>query len=258
MKKTESSSFSPFVLMLSGALLLAVCFIGWHYIITGTAAEGAKPDTKPTNGQQASSKPPDTIIRIVSAGNQDKDVTGGDNKKIVKKTGNNQVASNNAARDNLSAYINVPASGKMAISVVIVDDGGAITNPVSSAIANVYTQSHQTAGIGLIKNSFVKTPEFKQLFDGDSNVIEKLNLAQFTNYLGIGKIVYSYRKGTLASGTTVCNAALNMNIISAKDKTITQSFTITNANGNGVTESQAKDDAFQKLLNIYSTDHVSL
>jgi hypothetical protein len=255
MKETEKSRLSLFAVVIAGLIVIAVCVTLWH----NNTARLPPSDAKVVNAQPVKPKQPDTIIRIVRAGNEDNNATNAGQTKISKKTNSSSPASpGNGGPGSINRYFNAQASGKAGISVVIIDENGVISTPVSRDIANVYSQSHQSASIGLMKPGFLKTPEFRQLLDGDASPVEKVNLVQFTDYLVLGKIVYQYRKGTLAAGTTVCNAVITMNIISAKEKQVVQSFTITNANGNGVTEQQAKDDAMQKLLNLYLTDHGKL
>lgn len=159
--------------------------------------------------------------------------------------------------DNFSSYINSPSKHSN-ISVIIIDANGNLSTPISNAIADIYRKTGKSASIGLIKSSFLRKPEFKGLFEGDSKVIEKLKISSYTDYLAIGKINYSIQYGNLSTETIVCSASISMSIISTKNKSIEQNFTILNANANGVTESQAQENALQKLLNRYYNERASL
>jgi len=128
-----------------------------------------------------------------------------------------------------------------------VDENGNISFPISNAIVNIYIQKGGKSNPGLLKSSFVHKKEFQELFEGDSDIITKLNLSHYTDYLAIGKISFSMRRGTLVEGTIICTASITMNIISTNAKTIVKSFSFS-VNGNGVTESQAKEEALQKLI----------
>jgi hypothetical protein len=177
------------------------------------------------------------------------------------KPGSNNKENSRLLKDHSSnyiSYINNPGANKSEISIVIIDEKGVVSNSVSNEIAKIYSQSGKKTTIGLIKSKFIKTSDFKRLFDGNSDMIKKLKLDQYTNYLGLGKISYSFRNGSLVDGTVICNASINMNIISANNKSLLQSFTIQNAIGNGSTESQAQEEALKRLVNIYATEHTSL
>lgn len=159
--------------------------------------------------------------------------------------------------ENYTSFINT-ASKKSEVSVMILDASGNILNSVSSAIAKVYSKIGRIASIGLIRGSFVGRPQFRDLCEGNSEVIERLGLRSYTDYLAIGKINFALRPGKLVDGTIICNASISVTIISTQSKSITQSFTISNANGNGADESQAKENALQKLLNEYYNEYTSL
>ena len=161
-------------------------------------------------------------------------------------------------RSDYTSYINNPGANRSDISIVVIDEKGLISNAASSEIAKTYAISGKKTTIGLIKGDFIKTPYFQQLFDGNSNLIKKLNLVQYTDYLGLGKISYLFRKGSLIDGTVICTASIDMNIISANSKSLLQSFTIQNAVGNGATESQAQEEALKKLITLYAEDHTTL
>jgi hypothetical protein len=95
------------------------------------------------------------------------------------------------------------------------------------------------------------------LCEGNSEIIQKLNLRSYADYLAVGRINFAKRSGSLVDGTIVCTASISMNIISISNNSLEKSFTISNANGNGATESQAKEEAFQKLLDRYYNEHSS-
>lgn len=159
--------------------------------------------------------------------------------------------------ENYTSFIN-RASKKSEVSVLVLDPSGNILNSVSSAIAKIYIKVGRTASIGLIQRSFIGSSQFSDLCEANSEVIERLGLSSYTDYLAIGKINFAVRPGKLVDGTIVCNASISVTIISTHNKSIAQSFTISNSNGNGADESQAKDDALQKLLNKYYNEYSSL
>jgi hypothetical protein len=156
-----------------------------------------------------------------------------------------------------TSYINTSLN-KSNVSVIIVDANGNLSTSASSAIAYIYRKTGKSTSMGLIRSAFIKKPEFQELWEGNSDVIKKLKLKDYTDYLALGRINYSMRSGTLVSGTIICSASISMSIISTNGKSIAQSFTISNANGNGATKSQAQENALQKLLDKYYNEHSSL
>ena len=170
------------------------------------------------------------------------------------------VGSTPTPSEDYSAYINTSitnSSGKTNIAVTVVDESGNISSSLSSSIANIYNQTGNSGNTGLIRSSFIHKSGFQELFEGNSGIIDKLNLKAHTDYVAIGKISYSSRKGTLVDDTYVCTVSLTMNIISANQKSLTKSFTLS-ANGNGATEDQAKEYAIDKLLNKYISEYSSI
>lgn len=144
------------------------------------------------------------------------------------------------------------------IAVLIIDESGNFSAPFSKSIANIYNKSGNNTTIGLLKNSFIHTPEFNDLMMGNSDIIKMLGLAKHADYLAIGEIKLSFRPGALEAGTIVCSAGISINIISTQNESIVQSFSISDINGNGVSESQAKEIAIKKLLYTYSSQYSSL
>lgn len=162
--------------------------------------------------------------------------------------------------EDYGSYVNsslTSSSGKTDVSVTIIDEEGNIVNTVSNSIADIYKNSGKTANFGLLKNEFAGKPEFKELFEGNSDIIGKLKLSDYTGNMAVGKIKYKYSKGTLTNGTVVCNATLSMCIISTSNKSISRSFDVT-AVGNDVSESSAKETALGKLLTQYNNQYTSL
>jgi hypothetical protein len=144
------------------------------------------------------------------------------------------------------------------ICVTITDEAGKALGSESSAIAEVYSQSGKTGKTGLFRSTFLKRAEFHELREGNNEVIEKLGLANYTDFVAIGTISYAFRDGKLVEETVVCSITLAMDIISANTQSIEKSFTLSNINGNGATEDQARENAFQKLLDNYYTNYSTL
>ncbi|MBK6621328.1 MAG: hypothetical protein IPG32_10790 [Saprospirales bacterium] len=111
---------------------------------------------------------------------------------------------------------------------------------------------------GLFKSNFLKSPEFRELREGNTDILQKLDLQAYADYIALGTLKSTFREGKLVDGTFVCTVTLNMDIISTSSQSIIQSFRISNVNGNGATEDQAQENAPNKLWNIYFSDHTSL
>ncbi len=162
--------------------------------------------------------------------------------------------------ENYSDYINPSVTNNPSntnVTVTIVDENGNIASSISSSIAQIYTQSGNNGSSGLLRSSFTHKSGFEELIEGNSEIINNLKLSNYTDYAAIGKIRYSFRKGTLADGTIICNVSLSMSIISSIQKTITKSFSYS-VIGNGVTETQAKEHAVQKLIDKYNSEYSSI
>jgi hypothetical protein len=166
----------------------------------------------------------------------------------------------NEISEDFSSYINrsiINSSGKTDVAVAVIDENGNLSSSISSSIADIYNQTGKNGITGLLRSSFVHKSSFQELFEGNSEIIGKLKLSSHTDYIALGKIRYSMRKGTLVDGTIICSASLTMSIVSATQKSIAKSFTFSE-NGNGVTETQAQETATEKLINKYFNEYSSL
>ena len=189
--------------------------------------------------------------------NHNKTNTGVDN---VIGTIKRSVITPTPPREDFSAYINTSitnSNGITDIAVTVVDEKGNISAPISSSIATIYNQTGNTGNTGLLRSSFIHKSGFQELWEGNSEIIEKLKLNRHTDYVAIGRIRYAIRKGTLVDGTIVCTASMTMSIISATQTSIVKSFSCSE-NGNGVTESQAQEAATEKLIIKYYSEYSSL
>lgn len=158
--------------------------------------------------------------------------------------------------EDFGAYVNASLE-RVNVSVVIIDEQANLSNDVSSSIATLYSNAGNSTSIGLFRGDFTKKSSFRELMEGNSEIIEKLELIQRTDYLAVGKIRYKYRNSDLVNGSIVCSITISMNVISTSKKAVVKSFTVSNANGNGATEYQAKENALQMALQYYS-EHISL
>ena len=111
--------------------------------------------------------------------------------------------------------------------------------------------------IGLITDNNVSGNIFRAVSKGESGAIAQTNLIHYVDYLVVGKMSVSYRKGNLVENTIICSVIMHVNIISAENRSIADSFDIS-ANANGITEAQARDEAIHKAINYYANIHSSL
>jgi translation elongation factor EF-Ts len=188
--------------------------------------------------------------------NDGKNHDGGVQETISNKVGDNSPVES----EDFSSYINKYISklnDKTNIAVTVVDGNGNISSSISSSIANIYTQKGNNGNTGLLRSSFINQLGFQELFEGNSEIIEKLRLSTYTDYIAIGRIRYSIQKGTLVDRTFVCTASITVSIISANKKSIAKSFAFLE-NGNGVSEAQALEEATQKIIRKFYNDYSTL
>lgn len=159
-----------------------------------------------------------------------------------------------------TSYVN--SINDIDVSVTIIDNGtNNIDYTLSSEIANIYTNGGNKANTGLFKSTFIHRPKFQELIEGNSDILEKLKLDTYTDYLAIGKIVYSFHPGNLVNGTYICDVFLTMSIIPVSSNSKSQSNFISfnvKGIGNDVSELRAKDKALQNLVYNYDQEHSSL
>lgn len=203
-------------------------------------------------------------LRTIESSNNNVTVTNQNDNNNVRvphnTTGMSKTSTERAVAEDYSKYINssiIKTGNNNDVCVTIVDENKNISSPISSSIANIYKETGRTGKTGLLKSSFIHKSGFQELLDGNSEIIEKLKLSSHTDYIALGKIQYTMRKGSLVDGTIVCTASLTMTIISATQKSVLKSFSCS-SNGNGVTENQAQEEATQKLISKYYNDYSTL
>jgi hypothetical protein len=143
------------------------------------------------------------------------------------------------------------------ISILIVDDNKLPEDELSSLIAAIYRSQGYSVTISLFTPSFIKSQYLPELQNANGQVITSLKLDSCVNTVIIGQVAYTFRNGTLEAGTTICNARIRINIISAKQKSLLNSYSFS-VNANGVSEVQAKGQALTKLFDKFKTEYSSL
>lgn len=173
----------------------------------------------------------------------------------IKEKSNNNIQSSEEVYINTS-FIN--SVENIDVSVTIIDKSGILLNSLSNSIAEIYSNSGKIGNTGLIKSGFINKPEFQELFEGNSTIINNLKLFDHTDFLVLGKLEQNISSGTLVNGSLVCNSTLIICIISTKTKSIYKSFSIDDIAGNGVNESQAKQYSLQNLVSRFSRYYSSI
>ena len=181
------------------------------------------------------------------------------NNEIKKIENKDLTTTKISSVENLHFYINDSFinSNEIDVFVSIINEEGIISSYLSNAIAEIYTQAGYKGRLGLFKNSFYKKQYFDDLFGGNKNTIQKLNLKNYTDFLALGKISHETQKGLLVEGSVICTAFLNISVISSSQNSVIKSFSFS-AKGNGSSENQAIEYANNKLLVIYNTSYSSL
>lgn len=211
-------------------------------------------------GNQKDQSTPEKDNMSKRAGSPPSTYSGNPNQKpLVQKNDERQISEHSVKseqKEDFAYYVN-SSLVKSKVSVTIIEKGH-ISTDISSLIAEIYRKEGRTVSTGLIRNSFVGTPFFNELREGNSEIIEKLDLSAYSDYLIIGEVSLIMRPGKLVDGSIVCNGSIAVTVISTQTKSIEQSFSISNANGNGADYSQARTEALQKLIDRYFNEHSSL
>ena len=92
----------------------------------------------------------------------------------IRNEPQNYSETSEAKEKDYGLYINPPLN-KSNISVAIVDKNGTLSLSLSSEIANIYKRTGNSVSTNLIRSTFTKKPEFQELFEGNSEIIKKLN-----------------------------------------------------------------------------------
>ena len=150
-------------------------------------------------------------------------------------------------------YLNKNNS-KYNISLSIVDINQLLDRNLTSEIANIWSRKGNSVTQSLFKNNFYLSPDYSELKSGNSDLISRLDLIKYADYVAMGEIKYRQSNGTFVEGTIISSASLKISIISSINGQIIRVVNISK-NGNGVTEDQAKEDAIQKILQTLESDN---
>lgn len=156
----------------------------------------------------------------------------------------------------IAGYLN-GLNAKFDMALLIVDENKQPENELSSRIANFYRKQNYSVTYSLFTTKFIQSQYFYDLQNANSQVINMLKLDSLINTAILGEITYTFRDGTLEAGTIICHAKISMNIISANQKSLINSFSVS-ANGNGVSDAQAKENAILILLNKLNEEYSPL
>lgn len=252
-------------------IIVFIIFLGVLYVIKENVKERKRANIERSNEAANKERIKDSLrlseIKSQPFENKKSENHDGKINHVSNSDGSN--ANNNANSSNseletnapnLNSFINQNNANKDAIidvAVIILDANHKLATALSSDIAHAYTNSGKYGKTGLIKSSFFQRNEFGALSEGDSEIIEKLDLHKYTDYLVLGEFFSTCQKGSLSAGTYICKLNLSINIISANNKGLSTSFNVT-ANGNGVNESQAIEFAKNNLIDKYSKEYLTL
>lgn len=152
----------------------------------------------------------------------------------------------------------ISSTGKTDVAIVIANQNQQPATPTSSAIENIYREKGLTTTHSLFSNNFYHSKYFDKLAFADSKTIDKLSLVNYTNVLVVGKYGSSFRDGSGEFGKVICDATLEIIIISSKDKSQINSFTLSASNGGFDDRLHAEKGAIEKLINQYRAQNLNL
>lgn len=173
-------------------------------------------------------------------------------KEKLKKIESERIAN----EKRITGYTN-NSDSKYDIAILITDNNNQIVNDLASKIGSIYKNQGHSITSSFFTTSFIKSKYLNELQNSNSDIIDMLKLNNRIKYIVIGKINYSFRKGTLAEGSSICTAKITIRIISVNQKSIKNEFECS-VNGNGTNEDQAKEYAVDKLLSKYISEYSSI
>jgi hypothetical protein len=178
-----------------------------------------------------------------------------ENRERHKMDSLNQVEAKERELALWNSYVNrsICNSSETDVSVCILADNGSVS-PVSSSIASIYKQKGFNGNIGLLNTNFFGTEGFRELSQGNSEIISRLGLKNSVDFIVVGHINY---ESTTGSSPIVCHATLNANVISVIEGHLIKTISYSEA-GNGVSLIQAEEYTTERLLRTYFLYYSSL
>jgi len=173
-----------------------------------------------------------------------------DKRSSSENTGTNQSEQTKNEDDEFifnHLFLNKPESQEVIVAIVGSDNK--LVASFSQQISDIYLKKGFAAITSIFSNSFYSSGKFDQVYNGNQDLLAKMSIGKYTDYLAIGKVDFTFKQNTIDNTMTTATANFEFKMISVIDGTSNQSMSKTVA-GTGWSAQTAQDNAQNNLVSL--------
>lgn len=150
----------------------------------------------------------------------------------------------------LARYLNTGfprTPGSKTLALVVATENGKVDQPVSTALANHFNSGSVKISTSFFKPEFVSDKLFANVFDGSTEILNKLELANSLDALLLARLAVRYSKDSSLNNLISANLQLAVQVVPIAGNIQNQTWTFT-ANGAGFSQAEAGSMAEERLV----------
>jgi hypothetical protein len=158
--------------------------------------------------------------------------------------------------DYLARYLNSGfsrAPGREMLAVVVATGDGKLDSAVSTALANHFKSDTVKISTAFFKPEFVSDKLFDSVFNGSTEILNKLDLANSLDALLLARETVQYSKTASLDNLVTANLQLEIQVMPIVGSLHNQTWNFT-ASGAGFSQTEAKSNADDRILKQIASD----
>lgn len=156
----------------------------------------------------------------------------------------------------LARYLNAGLSrtpGSKTLALVVATENGKVDQAVSAALANHFKAGTVKISTSFFKPEFVSDKVFANVFDGSTEILNKLELANSLDALLLARLAVRYSKDSSLDNLISANLQLAVQVVPIGGNIQNQTWTFT-ASGAGFSQAEAWSMAEERLIKQITND----
>ncbi|MBM3712585.1 MAG: hypothetical protein FJW56_04005 [Actinobacteria bacterium] len=161
------------------------------------------------------------------------------NKEIKKETYVNYIINNSIKN----------TANTKEIIITIIDNNNDIEPDINQDISKVFSSKGYNSTTSFFSTKFIADGIFNHLYNGNLDMIRKLELIKYSDFLCLGKVSFSLRENKSRNDMVTAEYKIDFRIITIEDGNIQKYFS-KNATGTGWSNEEAKSVAKNNLISV--------
>ena len=179
-------------------------------------------------------------------------------QQLEQEAAAKRVAADAAAEHSLflTRYLDAGLSrtpGSKMVALVVATENGKTDQPISAALANHFKTATVNISTSRFKPEFVSDQLFAKIFDGSTEILNQLELANSLDALLLARLTIHYSKDSSLDNLISANMQLAIQVVPIAGSIQNQAWTFT-ANGAGFSQAEAWSMAEERLIKQITND----